>query len=439
MATLFPPVRSSPRGLADRSAEAELREEIRREVDRLLGERQLLRPGPEEEQRLRGLVKERVAAYQRRAAGTNAPLLLDAPGVERRICDALFGLGVLQILMDDPTVEEIAVTGPNRVFAYANGHKRLMPDLCFEDDRELRDLVKRLIGPLGRRLDEASPMVDAQLPDGSRLNAVIPPASSRWTAVSIRKFILRANTLDELVELGALPEDAAQLLDVAVQAGVNILASGPTGSGKTTLLNCLGSCIASPEEKVVTIEEVTELQLDRFLPDCVALQARSGNVEGSGEIRIRELVRNALRMRPTRILIGEVRGGEALDLLLAMNTGHDGCLTSIHGNSPRDALDRLCMLAMMAEERLNSETVTKMVARTIELVIQLRADPRTSRRRVVSIFEVTGLEGATITGNELWALDPARDRLTWTGIQPRCLSKITARGLVYTAPMQRLA
>jgi pilus assembly protein CpaF len=425
--------------LADRSAEAELREDIRREVDRLLGERQLLRPGPDEEQRLRGVVKERVAAYQRRAATTNAPLLFDPAGVERRICDALFGLGPLQSLMDDPTVEEIAVNGPNRVFAYANGHKRLVPDVCFEDDRELRELVKRLIGPLGRRLDEASPMVDARLPDGSRLNAVIPPAASRWTAVSIRKFILRANTLDELVDLGAMPERAAGFLDASVQAGVNVLVSGPTGTGKTTLLNCLGSCIASPEEKVITIEEVTELQLDRFLPDCVALQARSGNVEGTGEIRIRELVRNALRMRPTRILIGEVRGGEALDLLLAMNTGHDGCLTSIHGNSPRDAIDRLCTLAMMAEERLNAETLTKMVARTIELVIQLRFEARTGRRRVVSIFEVTGLEGATITGNELWALDPATDRLTWTGIPARCLSKIAAKGIAYEFPAERRA
>jgi pilus assembly protein CpaF len=200
------------------------------------------------------------------------------------------------------------------------------------------------------------------------------------------------------------------------------------------MLNALGASIASLEERVITVEEVAELQLERQLPDCVALQARSGNVEGAGEIRIRDLVRNALRMRPTRIVVGEVRGAEALDMLLAMNTGHEGSLTTIHGNTPRDALDRLATLAMMAEERLSGDALTKMVARTIELVVQLRFEPRTGRRRLVSIFEVTGLEGSVVTGNDLWALDPINDRLTWTGIQPRCLDKITAQGIDFALP-----
>jgi len=200
------------------------------------------------------------------------------------------------------------------------------------------------------------------------------------------------------------------------------------------LLNCLGSSIASLDERVVTVEEVAELQLERHLPDCVALQARAGNVEGVGEIRIRDLVRNALRMRPTRIVVGEVRGAEALDMLLAMNTGHDGSLTTIHGNTPRDALDRLATLAMMAEERLAGEALAKMVARTVELVVQLRFEPRSGRRRLVSIFEVAGMEGDVITGQELWALDPAHDRLVWTGIQPRCLAEMTARGVPYGLP-----
>ena len=309
-----------------------------------------------------------------------------------------------------------------------------MPDLYFDDDEELRQLVKRLVGPLGRRLDESSPMVDARLPDGSRLNAAIPPAATRWCCVTIRKFVLRAHSLEQLVHLGTLTESAAQFLDAAVQAGVNILVSGPTGSGKTTFLNCLGASIASLDERVVTVEEVAELQLERQLPDCVALQARASNVEGAGQIRIRDLVRNALRMRPTRIVVGEVRGAEALDMLLAMNTGHEGSLTTIHGNSPRDALDRLATLAMMAEERLTGEALTKMVARTIELVVQLRFEPRTSRRRLVSVFEVTGLEGSVVTGQDLWALDPTTDRLAWTGIQPRCLTKIAAKGVLYTLP-----
>ncbi|MBV9546099.1 MAG: CpaF family protein, partial [Chloroflexi bacterium] len=366
----------------DRPGERTLREEIRTEVARLLGERQLLEPGAEDEVRIRTLIHDRVAGYQRRAAATNAPLLLEPDAVEQRLFDGLLRLGILQPLMDDPAIEEVICNGPHRIFAIQDGRKRLVSDLYFEDDDELRQLIKRLLGPAGRRLDESSPMVDARLPDGSRLNAAIPPATTRWCCVTIRKFLLRAHALEELVQLGTLTESAAQFLEAGVQAGVNILVSGPTGAGKTTLLNALGASIASVDERIVTVEEVAELQLERQLPDCVALQARAGNVEGAGEVRIRDLVRNALRMRPTRIVVGEVRGAEALDMLLAMNTGHEGSLTTIHGNSPRDALDRLATLAMMAEERLSGEALTRMVARTIELVLQLRFEPITGRRRV---------------------------------------------------------
>lgn len=424
----------------DRSVERSLRAEIRAEIARLLGERQLLVPGPEDEARIRALIQEHVAAYQRRAATTNATLLQDPEGVERRIFDGLFRLGVLQPWMDDPRVEEVIVNGPGRIFVIREGKKELVSDLYFDDDEELRLLVKRLIGPLGRRLDESSPMVDARLPDGSRLNAAIPPATTRWCCVTIRKFNLRAQTLPALVQLGTLSESAALFLDAAVQAGINCLISGPTGAGKTTFLNALGSSIASLDERILTIEEVPELQLERQLPDCVGLQARASNLEEVGEIRIRDLVKNALRMRPTRICVGEVRGAEALDMLLAMNTGHEGSLATIHGNTPRDALDRLATLAMMAEERLSGEALTKMVARTIELVVQLRFEPLTGRRRVSSIFEVTGLETAAsgypiITGQDLWRLDPERDRLTWTGLQPRCLARFAARGVSYALPM----
>lgn len=432
--TLPPPVKGKPAAMVERAAERALREEVRAAVSRLLGERQLLAPGPEDEERIRALIREHVAAYQRRAATTNAPLLTDPEGVERRLFDGLLRLGILQPFMDAPTVEEIICNGPNRIFVIEGGRKRLLPDLYFDDDEELRQLVKRLIGPLGRRLDESSPMADARLPDGSRLNAAIPPATTRWCSLTIRKFILRAHSLEHLVQLGTLTESAARFLDAAVQAGVNILVSGPTGAGKTTVLNALGASIASLDERVITVEEVAELQLERQLPDCVALQARAGNVEGAGEIRIRDLVRNALRMRPTRIVVGEVRGAEALDMLLAMNTGHEGSLTTIHGSSPRDALDRLATLAMMAEERLSGEALTKMVARTIELVLQLRFEPRTGRRRLVSIFEVTGLEGDVVTGQDLWLLDPQRDRLVWTGLQPRCLAKLAAKGVPYALP-----
>jgi pilus assembly protein CpaF len=417
----------------DWAIERELREEVRTRVDSLLGERQLLAPGPADEVRIRALVREVVAGYQRRAATTNRPLIDDPAGVERRLQDGLLGLGPLQMLLDDPTCEEVVCNG-GRVFAWRNGRKELVQDVYFEDDAELLALVKRVVGPLGRRLDESSPMVDARLPDGSRLNAVIPPAATRWTCVSLRKFLLRASSLDELVSLGTLTEAVARFLDASVQAGVNILVSGQTGSGKTTLLNALGSCVASQQERLVVVEETAELQLDSLLPDCVALQARAANVEGAGEIRIRDLVKNALRMRPSRICVGEVRGGEALDLLLAMNTGHDGSFTSLHANGPRDALDRLATLAAMAEEHVPLEVLTRMVARTVELVVQVRLEPLTGRRRVSHVFEVTGQEGGVVTGNDLWVLDPSRDRLAWTGIKPRCTDKMAARGVAYAAP-----
>jgi pilus assembly protein CpaF len=418
---------------ADRAAERVIRERVAEAVTRALGEGHFVAPRGEDQARVRAIIDDEVAAYERRAVTTNAPLLVDPDGVRRRLFDGVFGVGLLQPLMDDPTVEEVIVNGPLRIFAIRDGRKVPVTDVYFEHDEELRQLVKRLVSSAGRRLDEAAPMVDVRLPDGSRLNAVIPPASTRWTSVTIRKFVLRVQSLAELQELGALTESVAALLDAAVAAGVNILVSGPTGSGKTTLLNALGASIASLDERVVTVEEVPELQLDRQLPDCVALQVRGKNVEGVGEITIRDLVRNALRMRPTRIVVGEVRGAEALDMLLAMNTGHEGSLTTIHGNSPRDALDRLATLAMMAGERLTGEELTKMVSRTIELVVQLQVNARTGRRRVSSVFEVTGIEGGVINGHELWGLD--QDRLVWRGRPPRCLERLAARGVGYALPV----
>ncbi|HEY1298213.1 MAG TPA: ATPase, T2SS/T4P/T4SS family [Chloroflexota bacterium] len=418
---------------SDRAAERLIRERVAEAVSRSLGDGRLLTPGSQEEERVRGIIDEEVASHERRAVTTNSPLLLDADAVRRRLFDSVFGLGILQPLMADPRVEEIIVNGPLRVFTIRDGRKEQVHGVYFENDDELRQLVKRVVSSAGRRLDEASPMVDVRLRDGSRLNAVISPASTRWTSITIRKFVLRAHSLDQLVELGALSSAAAEFLDAAVQAGVNILVSGPTGSGKTTLLNALGASIVELDERVVTVEEVPELMLDRRLPDCVALQVRNKNVEGIGEITIRDLVRNALRMRPTRIVVGEVRGAEALDMLLAMNTGHEGSLTTIHGNSPRDALDRLATLAMMAGERLAGEELVRMVSRTIELVVQLRVVARTGQRRVASIFEVTGIDSGVISGHELFGLE--HGRLTWRGRPPRCMEKMQAHGIEYALPV----
>jgi pilus assembly protein CpaF len=418
---------------SDRAAERVIRERVAEAVSRMLGDGRLFATGGQEEARVRAIIDDEVAAYERRAVTTNAPLLIDAEAVRRRLFDSVFGLGILQPLMADPRVEEIIVNGPLRVFVIRDGQKEQVDGLYFENDEELRQLIKRIVSSAGRRLDEAAPMVDVRLRDGSRLNAVITPASTRFTSVTIRKFVLRAQSLDQLVQLGALSSAAAEFLDAAVQAGVNVLVSGPTGSGKTTLLNALGASIAGLDERVITVEEVPELMLDRRLPDCVALQVRGKNVEGIGEITIRDLVRNALRMRPTRIIVGEVRGAEALDMLLAMNTGHEGSLTTIHGNSPRDALDRLATLAMMAGERLGSEELVRMVSRTIELVVQLRVTARTGQRRVASIFEVTGLDGGVIGGHEIFGLE--QGRLIWKGRPPRCMERMAAHGVDYAPPV----
>jgi pilus assembly protein CpaF len=423
----------SPLHPADRAAERLIRERVAEAVSRSLDDGRLLAPGPLEEERVRTLIEDEVAAHERRAVTTNSPLLIDADAVRRRLFDSVFGLGILQPLMLDPRVEEIIVNGPLRVFVIRDGRKQQVSGVYFENDEELRQLVKRVVSSAGRRIDDSSPMVDVRLRDGSRLNAVIAPASTRWTCVTIRKFVLRAQSLEQLVELGALTTSGAQFLDAAVQAGLNILVSGPTGSGKTTLLNALGASILGFDERVVTVEEVPELALDRRLPDCVALQVRCKNIEGAGEITIRDLVRNALRMRPTRIIVGEVRGAEALDMLMAMNTGHEGSLTTIHGNSPRDALDRLATLAMMAGERLGSEELVRMVSRTIDLVVQLRVVPRTGQRRVARIFEVTGLESGIISGHEIFGLE--HSRLVWRGRQPRCLEQIVAQGIEYAMPV----
>lgn len=418
----------------DATAERVLRTELRDAVDRLLGTRPGLALTEQDEARIRELIHERVGAFNRRAATTGAPVLVDPDGLELRLFNSLLRMDLLQALIDDPEVEEIMINAPDRIFVHAHGHKRFVSELVFENEEHLLGLIKRLAGSAGRRLDESSPLVDVRLPDGSRLNAAIPPATTRGCVVTIRKFLRHALTLADLVSSGALPVAAAQFLDAAVQAAVTILISGPTGSGKTTLINMLGASIAAPDERVVCIEELPELQLDRHLPDCIALQARSGNIEGAGEIRIRELVKNALRMRPTRIIIGEVRGAEALDLLLALNTGHAGSLATIHGNTPRDALDRLVLLATMAEERVSYDILNGLAARAIELVVQLRFEPRSGRRRVAGIFEVTGLDGGVITGNDLWVWDDARDRLVWSGIRPRCLAKLAARDVAYSLP-----
>jgi pilus assembly protein CpaF len=307
----------------------------------------------------------------------------DREAVAARILRDTVGLGPLEDLLADPDVEEVMVNGPDRVYVERGG--RIEPaEVAFSGEEELRNAIERILAPLGRRIDELSPMVDARLADGSRVNVVIPPLAIDGPALSIRRFGARRPGPRELVGLGTLEEAQLELLERAVAGRRSVLISGGTGSGKTTLLNALSAFIGTGE-RVVTIEDAAELRLRQR--HVVRLESRPASVEGRGEVTIRDLLRNALRMRPDRIVIGEVRGAEALDLLTALNTGHDGALSTVHANSPADALGRLETLALMAGLGLPHEAIAAQVRRGIDLVVQLERRPD-GCRRVVEIAEV---------------------------------------------------
>jgi pilus assembly protein CpaF len=331
------------------------------------------RGAPDLERTVRELVDEEAAIL--------APA--DRVEIAARVVRDSVGLGPLEILLADPRVEEVMVNGPGSVFVERGGRIEPTP-IGFADEEELRNAIERILAPLGRRVDELSPMVDARLADGSRVNVVIPPLAIDGPALSIRRFGSERPGPDRLVELGTLDPGQRKRLEAAVRERRSILVSGGTGSGKTTLLNALSSFLA-PEERVVTIEDAAELRLQQ--PHVVRLESRPAGVEGRGEVTIRDLLRNALRMRPDRIVIGEVRGAEALDLLTALNTGHDGALSTVHANSPRDAIARLETLALMAGVGLPHEAIAEQVRRGIDLVAHLRRMPDGSRR-VTEIAEV---------------------------------------------------
>jgi pilus assembly protein CpaF len=307
-----------------------------------------------------------------------------------RIVRDTVGLGPLEDLLADPSVEEVMVNGPRSVYVERGGRVE-ETDVDFADEEELRNAIERILAPLGRRIDELNPMVDARLADGSRVNVVIPPLAVDGPALSIRRFGVNRPTPAELVASGSLSVDQCELLESAVAARRSLLISGGTGSGKTTLLNALSSFIGSGE-RVVTIEDAAELCLQQR--HVVRLESRPASVEGRGEITVRDLLRNALRMRPDRIVIGEVRGPEALDLLTALNTGHDGALSTVHANSPVDALARLETLALMADVGLPHEAIATQVQRGIDLVVHLEREPDGSRR-VTEIAEVVRTAGTT--------------------------------------------
>jgi len=344
----------------------------------------------------------------------------------------LFGLGPLEPLLKDPTISDILVNSHDTIYIERRG-KIEATNVRFKDDEHLMRVIERIVSSVGRRIDESSPMVDARLQDGSRVNAIIPPLSIDGPVLSIRRFGADPLRMSSLIENKALTKDIADMLQMVVHARLNVLISGGTGAGKTTLLNALSAYI--PEnERIVTIEDSAELQLQQ--PHTVRLETRPPNIEGRGEVTQRDLVRNALRMRPDRIVIGEVRGGEAIDMLQAMNTGHDGSLTTIHANTPRDALARLETMIQMTGMRLSDRAMRQQVASAINLVVQV-ARLSDGSRRVTSISEITGMEGETITMQEIFMYERTGvdkegqviGRFRPTGIRPRFAERLKACGL----------
>jgi pilus assembly protein CpaF len=359
-----------------------------------------------------------------------APELLTTAERERvvqELMDEAFGLGPLEPLMKDSTVADILINGPDTV--YVERYGRLEPAAVrFDDDRHLRQVVQRIVGQVGRRVDESSPLVDARLPDGSRVNAVFPPIALDGTLVSIRRFGSRPLALADLVAAGSLTPEIAEFLTACVRARVNLVISGGTGSGKTTLLNALSAFIPD-EERIVTIEDAAELRLQRR--HVARMETRPGNVEGAGAVIPRDLVRNALRMRPDRIIVGECRGAEALDMLQAMNTGHDGSMTTLHANDTRDALDRLEIMVGTAGLELPMWAIRRQIASAVQVVVQI-ARLTGGVRRVVKVSEVAGFDGTELLTTDLFAFaQTGRDdcgravgQFRATGVRPRCLDRL---------------
>jgi pilus assembly protein CpaF len=344
----------------------------------------------------------------------------------------LFGLGPLEPLLADPTISDILVNRYSTIYVERRG-KLEVTNVAFKDDEHLMRVIERIVSSVGRRIDESSPMVDARLRDGSRVNAIIPPLSIDGPVLSIRRFGAEPLRMNSLIENKALTRDIADMLQMCVSARLNVLISGGTGAGKTTLLNALSAYIPE-DERIVTIEDSAELQLQQ--PHVVRLETRPHNIEGKGEVTQRDLVRNALRMRPDRIVIGEVRGGEAIDMLQAMNTGHDGSLTTIHANTPRDALARVETMIQMTGMRLSDRAMRQQIAAALDLVVQV-ARLSDGTRRLTSISEITGMEGETITMQEIFQFERTGvdaqgqvvGRFRPTGIRPRFAERLKACGM----------
>jgi len=352
-----------------------------------------------------------------------------------QIAADILGFGPIEPLLADDTISEIMVNGPKMVFIERKGRIEKAP-VVFQDDQHVMRIIDRIISPLGRRCDESQPLVDARLPDGSRVNAIIPPLCLTGPTITIRKFARNPLTIDDLIKFGSITAETADFLQACVRARLNVIVSGGTGSGKTTLLNVLSSFIPS-DERIVTMEDAAELQLRQ--DHVITLEARPPNIEGKGRISIRDLVVNALRMRPDRIIVGECRGGEALDMLQAMNTGHDGSLTTAHSNGPRDTLARLETMVLMAGMDLPLRAIREQIASALDLIVH-QDRMRDGSRRVVSITEVVGMEGETIVTQDLFTFEQngfdeghIEGQLRPTGIRPRFTQTLEAANIYLPA------
>jgi pilus assembly protein CpaF len=381
-------------------------------------------------QRVRGEVRQALISLI-----DNEPTLLS--GIEKQqisdeVLDEVFGLGPLEPLLADSTISDILVNGHSQVYVERKGLLELT-SVTFRDDQHLLRIIDKIVSQVGRRVDESTPMVDARLSDGSRVNAIIPPLALDGPLMSIRRFAQDKLTAPDLVDRKSLTSGMMELLEAAVKAKLNIIISGGTGSGKTTLLNALSAFI-SPKERIVTIEDAAELQLKQ--PHVARLETRPPNLEGNGAVRQRELLVNSLRMRPDRIVVGEVRGGEALDMLQAMNTGHDGSLTTVHANSPRDAVSRLEVMVSMAAANMQLVSIRQQIAAAVNLLVQpMRLSD--GSRRIMSITEVTGMEGDIVTLQDIFVFEKRGlspegkviGRFAATGIRPKFYEKLLAAGI----------
>jgi len=390
------------------------------------------------------LTKEQLRMEVRRVAddlcqrSSNLLSRQEREGLVNEVLDETFGLGPLEPLMRDPTITDILINGPGTVYVERNGQLE-KASVSFNDDRHLLHIVQRIVGQAGRRVDETTPMVDSRLPDGSRINAIIPPLALDGALVSIRRFGARPIQPADLVANKSLTLEMVDFLAACVRGRLNILVSGGTGSGKTTLLNVLSSFIPS-SQRVITIEDAAELRLQQ--PHVGRLETRPNNVEGIGEINTRDLVRNALRMRPDRVVVGECRGPEALDMLQAMNTGHEGSLTTVHSNDTRDALGRLEIMVGMVGFDLPIWVIRRQIASAIQIVIQV-SRLLGGARKVIKISEVTGLEGDNFVMHDLFAFKQtgvddrqvAQGYFHATGIRPQCLDRLASFGVTLPPEM----